>query len=131
MIKAGDVNLAMVKQVAEFLGPLSKKVVFLGGAATGLLITDEAAPKVRATKDVDVIAIINGRPELIDEVRKSDRRLKDFLAEEFQHFLKSEAFLEFLPGHLPPDSVSQAGIPKLIASIEKIASKVYVGDSSP
>ena len=58
MIKADDVNLAMVKQVAGLLGPLRKEVVFLGGAATGLLITDEAAPKVRATKDVDVIVEI-------------------------------------------------------------------------
>ena len=31
MIKAGDVNLAMVKRVAELLGPLLQKVVFLGG----------------------------------------------------------------------------------------------------
>ena len=39
------VNLAMVKRVAELLGPLLPKVVFLGGAATGFLITDEAAPE--------------------------------------------------------------------------------------
>ena len=63
MIKAGDVNLAMVKRVAELLGPLLPKVVFLGGAATGLLITDEAAPEVRATKDVDVIVEIFSRSD--------------------------------------------------------------------
>ena len=61
MIKAGDVNLAMVKRVAELLGPLLPKVVFLGGSATGFLITDEAAPEVRATKDVDVIVEILSR----------------------------------------------------------------------
>ena len=38
MTKAGDVNRAMVKRVAKCLGPLRQKVVFLGGAATGLLI---------------------------------------------------------------------------------------------
>jgi hypothetical protein len=63
MIKAEDVNLAMVKQVAELLGPLLPKVVFLGGAATGLLITDEAAPEVRPTKDVDVIVEILSRSD--------------------------------------------------------------------
>ena len=63
MIQAEDVNLAMVKQVAELLGPLLPKVVFLGGAATGLLITDEAAPEVRATKDVDVIVEILSRSD--------------------------------------------------------------------
>lgn len=55
MIKAGDVSLAMVRSVAERLGPLRQKAVFLGGAATALLITDEATPEVRATKDVDII----------------------------------------------------------------------------
>lgn len=55
MIKAGDVSLAMVRSVAERLGPLRQKVVFLGGAATTLLITDKATPEVRATKDVDII----------------------------------------------------------------------------
>ena len=37
------------------LGPLCDEMVFLGGCATGLLITDPAAPPVRATRDVDVI----------------------------------------------------------------------------
>lgn len=231
MIKAGDVNLAMVKRVAQFLRPLLQKVVFLGGAATGLLITDEAAPALRVTKDVDVIveilsrtdyykleetlrslgftqsleedaplcrwvigdtkvdvmptdekilgfsnkwyspaiksasqisleeglkirivtapcflatkieafygrgkgdyiashdmediiAIIDGRIELIDEVRDSDAHLKKFLSEKFQSFLKKEAFLESLPGHLPPDSVSQSRLPKITSRIEKIS----------
>ncbi len=37
------------------LGPLCDEMVFLGGCATGLLITDAAAPPIRATRDVDVI----------------------------------------------------------------------------
>jgi hypothetical protein len=64
MIKAGNVNLAMVKRVAELLGPLRQKVVFL----------------------------------------------------------------ESLPGHLPPDSVSQARLPKITTRIEKIATMVDMGD---
>ena len=36
-------------------------VVFLGGAATALLITDSATPDVRVTKDVDVIVEIASR----------------------------------------------------------------------
>ncbi len=55
MIRAGEVNLEMIRHVAERLGPLRRDVVFLGGAATALFITDEAAPEVRPTKDVDVI----------------------------------------------------------------------------
>ena len=63
MTKAGDVNRFMVNRVAECLGPLRQKVVFLGGAATGLFITDEAAPEVRATKDVDIIVEILSRSD--------------------------------------------------------------------
>ena len=37
------------------LGALANDMVFIGGCATGLLITDLAAPVIRATKDVDVI----------------------------------------------------------------------------
>ncbi|BBO88953.1 hypothetical protein [Desulfosarcina ovata] len=48
-------NLLMLEMAAEKLGPLVDVVVFLGGCATGLLITDPAAPPLRVTRDVDVI----------------------------------------------------------------------------
>ena len=41
----------MIQQVAERLGPLRPKVVFLGGSATGFHITDEAEPEIRATEE--------------------------------------------------------------------------------
>ena len=50
-----DPNLAMLERIAEALGPLRHRMVFLGGCATGLLITDPAAAPIRATRDVDVI----------------------------------------------------------------------------
>jgi predicted nucleotidyltransferase len=45
----------MVERIAQALGPLRERVVFLGGSATGLLITDPKAAPIRPTKDVDVI----------------------------------------------------------------------------
>ena len=39
-----DPNLAMVERMASALGVLRERVVFLGGSATGLLLTDPAAP---------------------------------------------------------------------------------------
>ena len=53
----------MIKQVAERLGNLRAKVVFLGGSAAGFHITDKAAPEVRATKDVDIIVEVASRVE--------------------------------------------------------------------
>jgi predicted nucleotidyltransferase len=48
-------NLMMLALVANKLGHLTKDLVFLGGAATALLITDTAVPDIRATLDVDCI----------------------------------------------------------------------------
>lgn len=223
-------NIELIKTVASRLGPLLDKVVFLGGAATGLLITDAAAPDVRPTLDVDVIveissrmdyyrleeslrklgfkpdqeegapicrwivdrtkvdvmptdekilgftnrwyspaikgatemelpggmtilmvtapyflatkieafygrgngdcmashdmediiALLDGRPEIIDEIRSSPSELRGYLAETFQAFLKDEKFLESLPGHLPPDLASQRRVSIVRARIEGI-----------
>lgn len=55
MVTSLQTNLAMIELVASRLGRLRDNVVFLGGAATALLITDAAAPDVRSTMDVDVI----------------------------------------------------------------------------
>ena len=62
-MRTAPANLAMVRHVAERLGDLRERVVFLGGAATTLLITDPAAPDVRPTLDVDVIVEIGSGPD--------------------------------------------------------------------
>ncbi|HET7793853.1 MAG TPA: hypothetical protein VFL64_10770 [Rhizobacter sp.] len=55
-MKAADPNLAKVELVAAALGPLTEQLVFVGGCAAGLLITDAAAAPVRVTYDVDLTA---------------------------------------------------------------------------
>ncbi|MBX9879928.1 MAG: hypothetical protein K2Y22_15835 [Candidatus Obscuribacterales bacterium] len=47
--------IARIIQIVQLLGDLSDEFVFLGGSAVPMLITDEAAPDVRPTKDVDVV----------------------------------------------------------------------------
>lgn len=56
MRRATNPNLEIMEVAVARLGTLAEEMVFLGGCATGLLITDLAAPPIRATKDVDVIA---------------------------------------------------------------------------
>jgi hypothetical protein len=46
-------NLEILETAVELLDELIDKLVFLGGCATGLLLTDMAAPPIRATQDVD------------------------------------------------------------------------------
>jgi hypothetical protein len=48
-------NVERIIAVARQLGELAQKVVFAGGASTGLLITDPVFPDVRPTIDIDVI----------------------------------------------------------------------------
>lgn len=54
-----DPNVAKVELIASALGPLREQVVFVGGCAVGLLITDTAAALVRVTFDVDLVASVS------------------------------------------------------------------------
>ena len=51
-------NYELLAAMAKALGDLRERFVFVGGCATALLITDQAAAPVRATHDVDVIVAI-------------------------------------------------------------------------
>lgn len=231
MINARDVNIQMITTVARRLGNLREKVVFVGGCATGLFITDPAMPEVRITKDVDVIidivtrteyyrleaelrskgfrndmsedapscrwlvndikvdvmptqedilgfsnrwympaienanyveiekdlaiklvappyflatkieafagrgkgdymashdmediiTVLDGRLEIVHEIKSSSVELKSFLSTTFRMYLADENFLDAIPGHLLPDRASQARLPRLIKLLENIA----------
>jgi hypothetical protein len=230
MVTSLQTNLAMIELVARRLGRLREEVVFLGGAATALLITDEAAPDVRATMDVDVIvevtstldyhrlaealrslgftedtgedapicrwridgiavdimptdeeilgfssrwylpalrfasirevageipirvvtalyflatkieafhgrghgdfmashdvediiALIDGRAEIVEEVLHAPEDVRRFIAASLREFIESRDFLESLPGHLLPDPASQQRMPLIMDRIHAI-----------
>lgn len=73
---------AMLELAAEILGPLVDEVVFVGGATVYLWITEEAAPPVRATDDVDVICDVTtySEYEVLAE-RLRDRGLEEAMGE--------------------------------------------------
>jgi predicted nucleotidyltransferase len=55
-----DPNIEILAKVADALGELRERMTFVGGCATGLLITDPGASTVRATRDVDaVVAVVS------------------------------------------------------------------------
>ncbi len=56
----------------------------------------------------DLITVLDGRPEVISEIRASADDLKAFLSHIFQEFLNNDEFLDALPGHHSPDRASQA-----------------------
>ena len=69
----------------------------------------------------DVISVIDGRPELLEEVRATSDDLRAYLAREFDSLLRDSRFIDALPGHLPPDTASQSRIPMLMNRIEDLA----------
>jgi hypothetical protein len=50
-----DPNRELLESAVDLLRPLLGELVFVGGCATGLLLTDSAAGGIRPTKDVDAI----------------------------------------------------------------------------
>lgn len=227
-------NLELLEAAVHRLGPLLEELVFLGGCATGLLLSDPAAPPLRATKDVDVmvevatlsryhkftgklrkqgfiedtspeaplcrwqsgaiildvmptnpellgfgniwfkkafqaakhlmlpsgirirvlpapyflatkieafdhrgqgdfllsrdmedlVAVLDGRSEIVAEAISADDDLRAFIAERFAEWLRGPDFRDALPGLLPPDEASQARITTIIERMEEITHSV-------
>lgn len=70
---------------------------------------------------VDLISLIDGRVEILEEIQKSDNNLKSYLAHKFKTFLEDPRFMEALPGKVPGDESSQARVPLIIERIDNIS----------
>ncbi|QLQ32211.1 MAG: hypothetical protein HZT40_12135 [Candidatus Thiothrix singaporensis] len=224
-------NLEILMRAVEQLGELADEMVFLGGCATGLLITDPAAPPIRVTRDVDaivqvltladyhqletrlrahgfredasddapvcrwtasdvildvmpadekilgfgnkwyaaasqnadfillpsarqirrvsapyflitkleafdgrgngdylmshdmedIVAVLDGRASIVNEVQCSAPELARELAARFHGLRRNNAFLEAVAGHMPTDSVSQARVPMVLDTITELS----------
>ncbi len=231
MARAANPNIEIMELAVARLGVLADEMVFLGGCATGLLITDPLAPPFRATNDVDVIcevaslldyqrlskrlralglredqspdaplcrwraqdlvldvmptspeilgfgnswyrpafaaaeraalpsgstirmvsapyflvtklaafdgrgqgdytashdledivAVLDGRPEVVDEIRQCESTLREHLQNCLAALLRESRFVEALPGHMPGDAASQARVPIIIKRLKAIA----------
>src|SRR6267142_1807351 len=181
-------NLELLTDAAKLLEPLLGELVFVGGCATALLITDKAAADVRPTLDVDVIpldpkvlgfsnswyrpamehseerelenglkirlvapvyfcaskleaferrgnddfagsrdlediiAVVDGRAELLGEIRAAESNVRSYLAKGIKRLISIPAFNDALPGHVPPDAASQERVGTIILRLTEIAS---------
>lgn len=68
----------------------------------------------------DVITILDGRPEVVEEVSRSAADLRQYLSEEFRSLLVNRTFRDALPGHLLPDAASQQRITIVLSRIQQI-----------
>lgn len=231
MARQQNPNLEILMLAVDQLGELADEMVFLGGCATGLLITDPAAPPIRVTRDVDaivqvvsrgeyyrlseklralgfkedtsddaplcrwvtdkvmldvmptdttilgfgnewyasamqasedmplpngkiirivsapyflitkleafdgrgggdyllshdiedIVAVLDGRPEILDEVKQSDPALVQALSERFRSLLNDNQFIDALSGHMPAGETSTARVSMILKTIKDIS----------
>jgi hypothetical protein len=68
----------------------------------------------------DIVAVIDGRPSIVDDVRAASPEVRAYLAVEFARLLAIPAFQDALPGHLMGDAASQARLPILLSRLREI-----------
>ena len=69
----------------------------------------------------DIVAVLDGRPEMLEDIKSSDTELARELANRFQKLLKDQRFIDAISGHMPTDAVSQARVAGIIGTINRIS----------
>lgn len=93
-------NLTRLGDAARKLAPLLDQIAFVGGCATGLLLTDPAAAPVRPTLDVDAIVAIASYGEFMNlETRLRDLGFHQSIAEgaPICRWLSGDLILDLMP----------------------------------
>ena len=70
----------------------------------------------------DVIAVVDGRQELVDEMLEAPQDVRGYIREDFAKLLGTQDFVHALPGFLLPDEANQARFPMLRERLEALAS---------
>ena len=70
----------------------------------------------------DLIAVVDGRAELVAEIQAAANDVRSYLAKEIKKLLSIREFSDALPGHVPPDAASQERVGTIISRLEEIAS---------
>lgn len=106
---AADLDIRLVT-AAYFI---ATKIEAFGGRGLGDFLS---------SRDIeDIVAVIDGRAELRDEIAEATPQLQRFIAEHFAVWLSNGDFLDALAGHLLPDAASQNRLPLLVNRMEAIA----------
>jgi hypothetical protein len=56
----------------------------------------------------DIVTVVDGRPEIVDDVAAADEQVRAYIAAELRSLLENADFTEALAGFLLPDAASQA-----------------------
>ena len=69
----------------------------------------------------DLMAVVDGRPELAEEIHSGPEDVRAFVAAEIRKLFAVREFMDALPGYLLPDQASQARVSILLDRLKKIA----------
>ena len=69
----------------------------------------------------DIINVVDGRPELVDEVDQAPINVRGYLREEFDELLANQKFVDAIPMHLRSDSASQARLSIILKRLQQLA----------
>jgi len=69
----------------------------------------------------DIIAVLDGRQKIIEEVKRADPNLKAALSYRFLELSRDAHFVDAVSGHMPTDLVSQARVSTILSKIEEIS----------
>lgn len=69
----------------------------------------------------DIVNLVDGRPEIIDEIREGPQHLREFLEQEFDDLLSDKRFVDSIPMNLNPSQADQSRAPILIERLRRIA----------
>lgn len=69
----------------------------------------------------DIIAVLDGRPEIVDEVKNSNPVLVKELSERFRGLMQEQYFFDSVSGHMPTDATSQARVTIILDVIAKLS----------
>lgn len=110
----------------EFSAELTIKVV----SAPYFLATKLEAFKNRGNDDFfgshdfeDIIAVIDGRPDLVIDIKQVDSSLIDYLRNNFANILSKDQFHLALPGHLNYGSLTRERAEIVLRRMEQIVGK--------
>ena len=77
----------------------------------------------RASRDLeDLMAVVDGRAELVGEIRAAESDVRSYLAIEIRKLISIPEFNDALPGYLLPDAASQQRVGTIISRLGEIVS---------
>ena len=77
----------------------------------------------------DLVMVVDGRPQLLEEIERADPQVRQFIAAEISALMDNRRFTDGLAAFLPPDRASQARRPMLGKRLQAIAALQRSGGS--